>query len=163
MKKLTFALLAVILIPLVIALCAKEPSPYYEQTQWETSEMEGVSAQASQISPSGIILTLYNNSDANIYLWTGGNTADLQSLRGDKWYWVMAHPPKPSATEAPTEEQLTQKTIAIPPAGELQITRDWSDSLGELPPGTYRLAILFDLSEPQSHQRLSTWCSFIIK
>lgn len=161
MKKLISALAAVILIPLMIALYTKEPWPYYEKAQWEPPETEGVSVQVNLASPSSISLTLSNFSDADVYFWVREELGRLQSLREDGWYWVMEQRPQPSALEAPSNEQIARETVTVPSGETLPLAWDWSNGLGALPSGTYRLVLYFDRAFPPQ-QTLTVWCDFEI-
>lgn len=124
----------------------------YELAVWSTSEYEGVTAEVIKVTQTGVIAQLNNNSPISIEEqgWTS-----LQMLRDGEWYAVCALAP------IVNPDIGIEETHDVVKAGECyRVEIHWSERLGTLEPGRYRIALSFKTYLPEHGYVCSTWAEF---
>ena len=132
---------------------------------WVVESYEGVTAEVKEAVPDHLTVELYNDLKQEIIFW-GWN--GVYTERDDGWY--MVRPPK--EVVSPSVDTISEKKWQLPnniqPGSSQEFTLDFTEVYQglTLPTGNYRIAISFDLSEPDNNDDRreieKTWLDFTI-
>ena len=157
MRKITALFLAVMALTLLAACNAqKEPeNPWKDSAESlrEITENEGVqlTLDGDTLTPTGGTFYMVNKSDEVVYF---GWDFEIEAEFGGKWYNIMVE-----------DAAFFAEELGVRPGGKYTLETDWHNyvTVGELPPGNYRMVKQYRLESTDWSSPYYVACEFTIK